>query len=150
MYVYVHSVDMFICTFALQFLIVKCLYVDVVFILQLVWTGIQKQIFVYQLKCTSAWCSNCPVYFQVPAIPSSLPLDSSCLYCNTCGLKLATRNKLFKHLNDTGHALRVESQESMVSKTGKRKKKKWYTSPLLLVLIIFLFITMSSRMGYVL
>ncbi len=59
---------------------------------------------------------------------SSVPPDTTTqtiLYCNTCGIKLSTRNKLFKHISDTGHALKVDNNERTVSaKSSKKMKRK--------------------------
>lgn len=48
------------------------------------------------------------------------------LCCNVCGVEFPTRNQLFKHINESGHALRIEnkniSNEESRKKKGKKKK----------------------------
>ena len=60
--------------------------------------------------------------FHSPALDTTATQN----LCNTCGLSLPTRNKLFKHIKETGHALRVVGGESNSpnSSRGQKKKKK--------------------------
>ncbi|XP_033112033.1 dnaJ homolog subfamily C member 21-like [Anneissia japonica] len=47
------------------------------------------------------------------------------LVCNTCNLKCKSKNKLFIHLKESGHALRLPSANSpSPNKEDKRKKGK--------------------------
>ncbi|KAM3937549.1 dnaJ homolog subfamily C member 21 [Leptodactylus fuscus] len=48
------------------------------------------------------------------------------LKCNTCGTEFSTRNKLFTHLKNTGHALAVSnpSSNTAASKSKKDRRKK--------------------------
>ena len=51
------------------------------------------------------------------------------MICNVCKESFSTRNKLFTHIKEKNHALRVESQpvrveESSGKKKGKNKKGK--------------------------
>lgn len=42
-------------------------------------------------------------------------------FCNTCSKEFASKNKLFIHLKETGHALRLEDDKS---DNGKKKTVK--------------------------
>lgn len=48
------------------------------------------------------------------------------LRCNVCNVEYLTRNELFKHINETGHALKIENKnianEDSRRKKGKKKK----------------------------
>jgi DnaJ family protein A protein 5 len=44
------------------------------------------------------------------------------LKCNVCSESFPTRNKLFGHIKQTGHALRVE--DTSIDNKGKKNKKK--------------------------
>ena len=44
------------------------------------------------------------------------------LKCNVCSSSFPTRNKLFGHIKESGHALRVE--DNSVDSKGKKNKKK--------------------------
>lgn len=52
--------------------------------------------------------------------------QSKSLHCNVCKQEFKSRNKLFDHIKESGHALRVEAQRPMEdqSKKGKKSKKK--------------------------
>lgn len=43
--------------------------------------------------------------------------------CNACNKDYSTRNQLFKHINESGHAVQVEHGKDNTSKQNRRKKK---------------------------
>lgn len=66
-----------------------------------------------------------------PDVPKDSTLSARCdrvasksdeHICNTCGTVFSTRNKLFQHLKDTNHVLRVEGPLA-AGQSGKKKKK---------------------------
>ena len=57
------------------------------------------------------------------------PRVNSELYCGVCQNKFQSRNKLFQHLKDTGHAVQLGAGSSFQTAAssaaqGKRRKKK--------------------------
>ncbi|KAG8599118.1 hypothetical protein GDO81_002881 [Engystomops pustulosus] len=46
------------------------------------------------------------------------------LRCNTCGKEFPTRNKLFTHLKNTGHALAVSNPSANTAATSKKERRK--------------------------
>ena len=49
--------------------------------------------------------------------------DSLGLRCNVCDKEYSTRNKLFKHINESGHALKIADGSESSPKMNRRKKK---------------------------
>lgn len=65
------------------------------------------------------------IIHQVPRVQKSQdPSSISVNCCNTCGNSFPSRNKLYKHINQTGHALRVETGAMETSSTSNSRKKK--------------------------